>query len=174
MKIRPEHTTDLEAIREVNRLAFGQEDEGRLVDALRAGGYARLSLVAEDGGRVIGHILFSDLPIRTERGTVEALALAPMAVIPARQRQGVGTLQMREGLRACAAAGHRIVVVVGHPDYYPRFGFSAALAERLKAPFTGSAFMALELVPGALAGVAGEVRYPPPFQAEQPPVQTGS
>jgi putative acetyltransferase len=164
VKIRPEHPGDLEAIREVNRLAFGQEDEGRLVDALRAGGYARLSLVAEEGGRVIGHLLFSDLPIRTEQRTVGALALAPLAVIPPRQRQGVGTLLVREGLRACAAAGHRIVVVLGHPDYYPRFGFSAELAARLKAPFSGPAFMALELVPGALAEVVGEVRYPPPFQ----------
>jgi len=164
VKIRPEHPGDLEAIREVNRLAFGQEDEGRLVDALRAGGYARLSLVAEEGGRVIGHVLFSDLPIRTERGTVGALALAPLAVVPARQKQGVGTLLVREGLRACAEAGHRIVVVVGHPDYYPRFGFSPELTARLKAPFSGPAFMALELVPGALEGVVGEVRYPPPFQ----------
>jgi putative acetyltransferase len=166
MQVRPEQASDLEAIREVNRLAFGQQDEGRLVDALRDGGYARLSLVAEDGGRVIGHLLFSDLPIRTEGGTVGALALAPLAVIPSRQRQGVGTLLVREGLRACAEAGHRVVVVLGHPDYYPRFGFSAELAERLKAPFSGPAFMALELVPGALAGVAGEVRYPPPFQVE--------
>ena len=70
---------------------------------------------------------------------------------------------MREGLRACTAAGHRAVVVLGHPDYYPRFGFSARLAERLQAPFSGPAFMALELVPGALADVAGQVRYPPPF-----------
>jgi putative acetyltransferase len=164
MQVRPEQASDLEAIREVNRLAFGQEDEGRLVDALRAGVYARLSLVAEDGGRVIGHLLFSDLPIRTEGGMVQALALAPLAVIPSRQKQGVGTLLVREGLRACAEAGHRIVVVVGHPDYYPRFGFAAQLAERLKAPFSGPAFMALELVPGALEGVVGEVRYPPPFQ----------
>jgi putative acetyltransferase len=161
--VRAETPEDLEAIREVNRQAFGSEDEARLVDALRDGGYARLSLVAEGGGRVVGHILFSDLPIVTQAGAVHALALAPMAVLPARQRQGVGSRLVREGLRACADAGHRVVVVVGHPDYYPRFGFSAQLAERLKAPLSGSAFMALELVPGALADVTGEVRYPPPF-----------
>jgi putative acetyltransferase len=91
------------------------------------------------------------------------LALAPLAVTPARQRQGIGSQLVREGLRACAAAGHRIVVVLGHPAYYPRFGFSAALARPLKAPFSGESFMAAELVPGALPGVAGEVRYPPPF-----------
>jgi putative acetyltransferase len=166
LKVRAETPEDREAIREVNRQAFGQEDEARLVDALRDGGYARLSLVAEEGGRVVGHILFSDLPIVTPAGTLHGLALAPMAVLPAHHRQGIGSQLVCEGLRLCAEAGHRIVVVVGHPDYYPRFGFSAQRAERLKAPISGPAFMALELVPGALADVTGEVCYPPPFGLE--------
>jgi predicted N-acetyltransferase YhbS/ubiquinone/menaquinone biosynthesis C-methylase UbiE len=166
VSVRLENAGDLEAVREVNRLAFGREDEARLVDALRAGGFARLSLVAEEGGRVVGHLLFSDLPIATHQGTVDGLALAPLAVIPARQGQGIGKLLVREGLRLCAERGHRIVVVLGHPSYYPRFGFSARLAEPLKAPFAGESFMALELVPGALQGVAGAVRYPPPFGLE--------
>jgi len=161
--IRPEIPADHAAIREVNRLAFGGGDEARLVAALRAGGYVRVSLVAEEGGRVVGHILFGDLPIVTAVGTVEALALAPLAVLPSHQRRGIGSLLVREGLRACREAGHRIVVVLGHPEYYPRFGFSAGLAWRLKSPFSGPAFMAAELVPGALEGVGGEVRYPPPF-----------
>jgi putative acetyltransferase len=164
--VRAETPQDLETIREVNRRAFGQEDEARLVDALRTGGYARLSLVAEEGGRIIGHILFSELPIVTQAGTLHGLALAPMAVLPARQRQGIGSHLVREGLRGCREAGRRVVVVVGHPDYYPRFGFSAQLAERLKAPISGPPFMALELTPGALAGISGEVRYPPPFGLE--------
>jgi putative acetyltransferase len=163
VEVRLERPGDHAAVREVNRLAFGRDEEALLVDALRAGGHVRLSLVAEDGGQVVGHVLFSDLPILTRQGTVHALALAPLAVTPARQRQGIGSLLVREGLRACAAAGQRIVVVLGHPAYYPRFGFSAALARPLKAPFSGDAFMAVELVPGALRGVAGEVRYPPPF-----------
>ena len=163
LKVRPENAGDLEAVRDVNRLAFGREDEARLVDALRAGGFMRLSLVAEEGGRVVGHLLFSDLPIETEQGMVHALALAPLSVLPARQRQGIGTLLVREGLRLCAERGHRVVVVLGHSAYYPRFGFSARLAERLKAPFAGESFMALELAPGALQGAVGEVRYPPPF-----------
>jgi putative acetyltransferase len=86
-----------------------------------------------------------------------------MAVLPERQRQGIGSLLVQQGLRSCAEAGHRIVVVLGHPGFYPRFGFSSRLAERLKAPFSGPAFMALELVRGALDGVGGEVRYPAPF-----------
>ena len=124
-----------------------------------------MSLVAEVDGRVVGHILFSDLPIVTPGATVEALALAPMAVVPAHQRRGIGSMLVREGLRACREAGHRIVVVLGHPEFYPRFGFSAKTAERLKSPYSGPAFMAMELVPGALEGVEGEVRYPPPFGA---------
>ncbi len=165
-EVRLERPEDMEAIREVNRLAFGGEDEALLVDALRDGGCSRLSLVAEKDGKVVGHILFSDLPIVTQSGTLAALALAPMAVLPGHQRQGIGSFLVREGLRACAEAGHRIVVVLGHPDYYPRFGFSPQMAERLKAPFSGPAFMALELVPGALAGVTGEVVYPPLFGLE--------
>lgn len=161
--IRHETHANHDAIREVNRLAFGREDEARLVDALREGGYARVSLVAEEHSEVVGHILFSDLSIVTPHGIVEALALAPMVVLPSRQRQGIGSLLVREGLRVCREAGHRIVVVLGHPEFYPRFGFSAGLAERLRSPFSGPAFMAVELVPGALKGIEGEVRYPPPF-----------
>lgn len=161
--VRPERDSDQAAVRDVNRLAFGQEDEARLVDALREGGYARVSLVAEEEGRIVGHILFSDLPILVPGGAVEAISLAPMAVLPDEQRKGIGSLLVREGLRVCRESRHRIVVVLGHPEYYPRFGFSANMAARLRSPFSGPAFMALELVPGSLEDVEGEVRYPPPF-----------
>lgn len=160
---RFETPADNEAVRSVNRLAFGQEAEARLVDALRNGGFARLSLVAEEEGQVVGHVLFSDLPITAEGGTVAALALAPMAVLPELQHQGIGSALVRRGLDACRERGHRIVVVLGHPHFYRRFGFSSALAARLESPFSGEAFMALELVPGALAGVSGKVEYAPPF-----------
>ncbi len=164
--IRSEVTADIEAVRHVNRLAFGQDDEARLVDALRDGGYLRVSLVAEQGGQVVGHILFSDLSIITGAGTVPALALAPMAVLPEFQRQGVGSALVRRGLEECQRQGHRIVVVLGHPAFYPRFGFSPKLAASLDSPFSGrESFMALELVPGALEGLAGRVQYPPPFGA---------
>lgn len=161
--VRTETEADRNAIWQVNLLAFGTEAESRLVDALRADGCVRLSLVAEFGGQVVGHILFSDLKIISDDATVPALALAPMAVIPEYQRQGIGSALVRRGREMCQAQGHRIVIVLGHPDYYPRFGFSPELAAKLQSPYAGPAFMALELVPGALEGVTGMVEYPPPF-----------
>lgn len=164
MTVRTETPADVHAIHEVNRLAFGQDAEADLVDGLRAGGFVRLSLVAEVEGQSVGHILFSRLPIITEIGVVEALSLAPMAVLPTHQRRGIGTKLAEEGLRLCREAGHRIVLVLGHPGFYPRFGFSAALAEPLISPFGGGeAWMAVELVPGALAGVVGRVEWPGPL-----------
>src|SRR5213079_1099748 len=93
--IRPETSADHEAIRHVNRLAFGQDEEARLVDALREGGFVRLSLIAEEAGQVVGPILFSDLPIITDAGTVASLALAPMAVLPEFQNRGIGSALVR-------------------------------------------------------------------------------
>ena len=159
--IRPETTADHESIRNVNRLAFGQEAEGELVDALREGGFVRLSLVAELDNKIVGHILFSDIQI----GAEDALALAPMAVVPEHQRQGIGSNLIQAGLEQCRQDGHRIVIVVGHPSYYPRFGFSPELAAQLESKYAGEAFMALEIMPGALDDVTGEVKYPPPFEA---------
>jgi putative acetyltransferase len=164
--IRPEAHADHEAISQVNRLAFGQDSEARLVDALRDGKYVRLSLVAEMDRQVVGHILFSHLPIITDFGTLPALALAPMAVLPAFQKQGIGSALIRRGLEVCTEQGHRIVIVLGHPNFYPRFGFTSALAARLESPYSGrESFMAVELIPAALNGVAGRVEYPPPFEA---------
>jgi putative acetyltransferase len=159
--VRPEHPGDLAQINRVNALAFGQPDEAELVDRLRADGDALLSLVAvgEDGA-VEGHILFSPLDLLLDDGAVlAAAALAPVAVLPDRQRRGIGGELVKAGIAACAARGLAAIVVVGHPAYYPRFGFAADLARGLRAPFSGEAFMALELVPGMLRGRTGAVRY---------------
>jgi putative acetyltransferase len=163
--IRSETAADHDAIRHVNQEAFGSDVEGQLVDALRDGGFVRLSLVAELDGRVVGHVLFSDIQIVSDDQSVEALALAPMAVLPQHQRQGIGTQLVHRSLDSCRENGYRIVVVLGHPNYYPRFGFSPELAAPLQSQYAGEAFMALELVPGALGGMTGEVKYPPPFES---------
>lgn len=164
ISIRHEKPGDYAAIEEVNRLAFRQDDEANLVTTLRAGGYATLSLVAQANDQIVGHVLFGPLTISTPSHDVAALSLAPMAVAPHWQRQGIGTRLIEEGLQICRGMGHKIVVVVGHPEYYPRFGFCAELAKSLTSPFTSSpAWMALELAPGALHGIAGKVIYPPPF-----------
>jgi len=163
LSIREETPQDYEAIREVNRLAFQQEDEGQIVDRLRADGLVIASLVAVEDGAVVGHILFSELPIETDRGLLRAASLAPMAVRPERQRRGIGSALVLRGLEVCRQRGYSIVVVVGHPSYYPRFGFSAERARNLRSPFAGEAFMGLELVAGALEGLEGRVRYPEAF-----------
>jgi putative acetyltransferase len=163
--IRTETGQDIESIGEVNQLAFGQDDEGALVDALRAGGDAVLSMVAEVDGIIVGHIFYSELKIIADGQTTRAIALAPMSVRPEFQRQGIGSQLIETSLRKCRDDGHQIVIVLGHPDYYPRFGFSAPLAKPLKSPYAGDSFMALELVAGALQGVIGTVRYAPPFEA---------
>ncbi len=165
VEIRQEAEGDIPDIRDVNRSAFDEVDEAHLVDDLRSEGYARLSLVAEEDGRIVGHIMFSEATIRTEETGVGALALGPVGVIPERQGQGIGSALIREALDRCARTGHRIVVLLGHPDYYPRFGFSAERAGNLSSAYSGEAFMALELVPGALSGVVGEFEFAPPFGA---------
>ncbi len=136
------------------------------MDALRDGGYIEVSLVAEADGEIVGHILFSRITIVTEAQRVDALSLAPMAVLPSHQRQGIGSKLVEAGLESCREQGHKIVVVLGHPEFYPRFGFSAELARPLESPFGGGeAWMAKEFVPGVLSGVEGRIEYPPPFGA---------
>ena len=163
--IRPETKQDRQAVWNVNRAAFETDAEATLVDALRDGGYVEVSLVVVDDGEIVGHILFSPLPLVTEVGAVDTLSLAPMAVLPSHQRQGIGSRLVEAGLEACREQGCKIIVVLGHTEFYPRFGFSSELAQPLKSPFGGGdAWMAMELVPGALTGVEGRVEYPPPFQ----------
>jgi len=116
--------------------------------------------VADDDGRIVGHILFSALPIRGERGEAAA-ALAPMAVVPERQRAGVGTQLITAGIAACRARDIAAIVVLRHEPYYPRFDFSAEAARRLDSPFSGPTFMALALRDDA--PLAGRARYPRAF-----------
>jgi putative acetyltransferase len=154
-----EHAT----IRAINAAAFGGMDEADLVDMLRRDGHAIVSLVAVLEGRIVGHIMFSRMWINSASGQVSAVALAPVAVLPEHQRKGIGGFLIRHGLALLRRRGERIVIVVGHPNYYPGFGFSRDKARLLESPFPAEAFMALDLSAGALDGIRGSVVYPPAF-----------
>lgn len=166
LKIRREQKEDYPAVREIHELAFQGATEARLVEALRDSDdfMPGLSVVAVQGQKVVGHILFSLVSIQTKGGSAPALVLAPMAVAPEYQNQGIGSELVRHGLKKCLNQGHEIVLVIGHPDYYPRFGFEPATRIGLTLPISvpDEAFMVLELVPGALEGKHGTVRFPPP------------
>ncbi|HKP84452.1 MAG TPA: N-acetyltransferase [Blastocatellia bacterium] len=165
MIVRPENPEDSDAIRQVVTKAFGRTDEADLVDALRAHGKALLSLVATDGDRVVGHILFSRVTIEPEPEGVSAAGLAPLAVLPEFQNQGIGSLLTRAGLEECRGADFDCVFVLGHPEYYPRFGFVPASKYKIKSeyPVRDEFFMVIELREGALAGRRGTARYQPEF-----------
>lgn len=161
-RVRGEQPGDIAAIREVHTEAFGQTAEAQLVDRLRDDGDAIASLVIERGGNIVGHVLFSQLRIVAPDRGIKAAALAPVGVRPPFQRQGLGSKLIHAGLQRCRELGIEAVVVLGHPAYYPRFGFSAALARGLAGPYSGPAFMALELVPKCLAD-GGTVHYAAAF-----------
>ncbi|MEY4880042.1 MAG: hypothetical protein RJB62_1511 [Pseudomonadota bacterium] len=163
MIVRDENEEDRGALDALHRAAFGGGDEMALVHRLHDEDLVALSLVATIGGHIVGHALFSRLDMEIDGRKVRALALAPMAVVPLRQRQGVGTRLMGESLLRLGKTRYEAVIVVGHEDYYPRFGFSSELARKLASPFQTDAFMALELKEGALEGEKGRVIYPPAF-----------
>jgi putative acetyltransferase len=168
--VRFEHAGDQAALRVVNESAFGRIDEANLVENLRNEAAVLLSLVAETRNvagiknQIIGHIVFSRMWIDTAGNTaIAAVALAPIAVLPEHQRKGIGGDLICAGLSRLRERGEQIVLVLGHPDYYTRFGFSTGNARALVSPFPPEAFMAIELRPAALDGISGKVRYPAAF-----------
>jgi putative acetyltransferase len=164
-RVREETAADIDAIRAVNEAAFGQSNEADLVDALRNEAQLFISLVAEHAGRVVGHICFSPVTIGSAITADGCVGLAPMAVLPAFQKQQIGAQLVTMGLDACRRRHQGVVVVVGHPTYYPRFGFVAGSTRGLTCeyPVPDEAFMVLEIQPGALRGRRGVVRYHPVF-----------
>jgi putative acetyltransferase len=167
--IRPEKEGDFDQISQVNDIAFGTPGEALLVLKLRnrIDFIPGLSLVAVVGDRVVGHILLYPVRIISRRGQpVTSLSLAPMSVLPEYQRKGIGSALVREGLKRSKESGYESVIVLGHADYYPRFGFLPASRWKIIClfPAPDEAFMALELISGALKGVeGGVVEYPPEF-----------
>ncbi len=159
--IRQELPADFDTVNALLQTSFGREAEARRVDRLRASGKIFSALVAEEKQRILGHVVVSAIALDAEGGEVAALALAPLAVEPAFQRLGIGSALVSAALESCRLARHSRVLVTGDPLYYARFGFVPAAKFGLKCPFPtpASAFMAIELQPGAFAKASGPVRY---------------
>lgn len=168
--LRQETKADFPEVFETIFNAFTQENEAKLVDALRKNGTAfipELSIVAIKDNKVVGHILFTKINIKDDQGnSTESLALAPMAVKPEHQQIGIGRQLICQGFEVAKKLGFESIIVLGHEHYYPKFGFEPADKWNIKAPFDvpSNFFMAIELVPGALKNVSGTVNYPVEFE----------
>jgi len=164
--IRNENYQDIPAIRWVNELAFESNAEADLVEALRVSGAPLISLVAQEGDQVVGHIMFSPVTIQSEKESFSAAGLGPMAVLPDWQGKGIGSQLVRRGLEECRLAGYQAAVVLGHPWFYPHFGFmpSVQWGIRWEHEAPEEAFMALELIPRSLAGRSGIVKFMSQFE----------
>jgi putative acetyltransferase len=158
IEVGEEHPGDVATIRDLNRRAFGQDQEGNIVDALRSNGAALLSLVATLNGTVVGHIIYSPLSVG---GKVTGAALGPMAVLPEHQRQGIGSELVKAGNRKLEDSGCPFIVVVGHPQFYPRFGFRPASTQGIRCEWEvpDDVFMLLVLDQAKMQGVSGLAKY---------------
>ena len=168
ISIRPEEAKDYDQVRAINLAAFEGGPEADLVDILRASCAEYLSLVAEDGGEAVGHILFTPVTIEGPTGGAEGMGLAPMAVRPERQRCGIGSQLVSHGLEMLQKRSCPFVVVLGHPEYYPRFGFKRASAFGLRSQWDGvpdEAFMVVVFDRGAMPDGGGVARYRDEFDA---------
>jgi len=165
--VRQELKEDYSRIKAINNQAFGQEDESRLVEKLRKRDQfiPELSLVAETNETVIGHILFYPVKINSSNQKHTTLSLGPMSVPPEYQKKGIGGMLINEGLKRAKDFRFRSVIVVGHPEYYPKFGFTKASKWSIKVPFEvpDEVFMALEIVEGELQDKSGIIEYPAEF-----------
>ena len=166
LTIRPEILEDQASVHYVNQEAFGRNQEADLVDKLRQRGILTISLVAVQDTAIVGHIAFSPVEIASEKSSFGALTLAPIAVLPIHQNKGIGSKLVIAGLQECLRLGHEIIVLAGHPNYYPRFGFVQAYAKGIECEFEvpDEAWMIKELKQGALSGRQGKVRFQPEFK----------
>jgi len=165
--IRQELAIDFSTIYELNKAAFGQDNEAKLVDALRSSKsfIPDLSIVATIDNKIVGHILFTKIKIKDLNKEFDSLALAPMAVSPELQKLGIGGQLIKHGLLKATELGYKSVFVLGHEHYYPKFGFTPADKWNIKAPFDvpTNVFMGIELVENGLQKVKGTVQYPKEF-----------
>ncbi|MBS4174710.1 N-acetyltransferase [Bacillus sp. FJAT-49736] len=169
--IRPEISADYEEIRTVNYFAFGNRtNEANLIEAIRRSDLfiPELSLVAVEEEEIVGHILISQIFIETNGGEIRTLGLAPMAVKPGYQGMGIGSALVKEGLQICRNLGYSHVFVLGHPEFYPKFGFLPSQSNfEIECPYPvqDPYFMAIELKADSLKGIKGKVKYPPSFES---------
>ena len=160
--IRPEKPEDIPSVRIINERAFGQPAEADIVDKLRQNCPEALSLVAEDEGYIVGHILFTPVTVETDEKSIQGMGLAPMAVLPERQREGIGSVMVENGLKILQDRSCPFVIVLGHAEYYPRFGFKIASKHGLTSQWDGvpdEAFMVLIFDEITLEGVSGIAKY---------------
>ena len=164
MLVRAEKECDRDAVRKINKSAFDTPSEADLVDALRKNAQPVVSLVAEENGDVVGHIIFSPVSL-SGHSDIHMMGLGPMAVEPGHQNRGIGSALVRTGLEHCRKLNFDAVVVLGHPEYYPRFGFSPSSEFGIDSEYNvpEEVFMAMELRQEALEGKTGIVRYHPAF-----------
>lgn len=167
MLIRPEQPQDIDAITEVNQLAFEREEEANLVIQLRDQATPYLSMVAQtDDHQIVGHIFYSPATIQTADGNVAGMGLAPMSVHPDHQQQGVGKQLLKHSLDQIAQMKAPYVIVLGHADYYPQFGFVPASLRNIHCQWMGipdEVFMILILDPTIMQPVSGTAFYHPTF-----------
>lgn len=162
INIRPEQSHDFAAVRAINKEAFGDTAEASIVDLLRNACPDAVSLVAIEDDSILGHVFFTPVHISGGKRVTQGMGLAPMAVLPERQRQGIGSMLVKAGIDEIRKRNCPFVIVVGHPDYYPRFGFVPASRHGLSCQWDGvpdTAFMVLILDEPAMAGVSGTARY---------------
>jgi putative acetyltransferase len=159
LQLRLETASDHETVCRVERDAFDSENEARLVDALRSRGKVLLSMVAEFDGEIVAHVLFTPMTVESGDSSHAAVCLGPLAVAPAHQRQGIGGALLQAGLAELRSAGHSAVFLLGHPEYYPRFGFRPARNFDVHYQDDRDSFMALELQPGALTAISGTATF---------------
>lgn len=166
IELRPAEPMDYPGIFEVEKAAFGREDEARLVEKLRQRGEVDFECVARAHGEIVGHILFSPVALARQEETLRGSALAPLAVRPDWQKRGVGSALVRMGLEFCASRGVGVALVVGEPSYYSRFGFDSELGRLVEAPFPYPFLQALELEAGVLSGGGWSAQYASSFLPE--------
>jgi putative acetyltransferase len=161
MSIRKENPGDIEKIRDINIAAFKTDAEARLVNALRVSGVAFMSLVFEQNDDLLGHIFFTPVEFEDEHPGVRLMGLAPMAVLPGHQNSGIGSTLVKEGIQKCMADSYDAIVVLGHPEFYTRFGFRPSVEFGIKSEYDvpDEVFMVLELRKNSLDGINDIVKF---------------